>query len=424
MTAGGGLGAAETGTGGTCPAGHAPLAGEFRAEPWCPVCEWNLDAYDRLRITPRFGWLPADRLLHRLAYRLNRRQYAALAGRPPGRSGPALARTVLTGVSVLLWLCVLACLVFGGYLTVAGFGSLRMLLGLLLIAIAVLARPRFGRLRREAWTVDRATAPALFELISSVASAIGAREPHVVLLVPALNAFTTTVGIRRRRLLGLGLPLLAALPAQERVALVGHELGHFVNGDLRRGLLTQPAYEMLGRLANQLRPHRVLASIGGLISLILAGTLGTILWAGQVILICIGQRDCQRAEYLADDISARVAGSTAAIGLLESLLVMEPTTKLIRTSQHNHGRAQTWRDAVAYNRRAFQTRMAVLGQQSQREQASLFTSHPPAGLRLSMLRSRPEQEPDVVLTDEQNQRIDDELAPWYHRLTAMIAVDG
>jgi heat shock protein HtpX len=228
--------------------------------PWCPVCEWNLDAYDRLRIAARFGWPPADRLMHRLAYRLNRRQFAALVGRPPGRSGPALARTAITAVSVLLWLFVLACLAGGGYLTIVAFGGPGMLIGLLLIGAAVLLRPRFGRLRREAWTVDRAAAPALFELIDSVAAASGTPGPQVVVLARALNAFTATVGLRRRRLLGLGLPLWAALSPQERVALLGHELGHFVNGDLRRGLLTQPAYEVLGRLANLLRPHRVLPS--------------------------------------------------------------------------------------------------------------------------------------------------------------------
>ncbi|WP_328822533.1 M48 family metalloprotease [Micromonospora rubida] len=79
----------------------------------------------------------------------------------------------------------------------------------------------------------------------------------------ALNAYATAVGPRRRRVLCLGLPLWGSLPAQERVALLGHELGHFVNGDPRRSLLT-PAFTMLGAAADLLRPVRTVSG-GGLL---------------------------------------------------------------------------------------------------------------------------------------------------------------
>ncbi|MEU4592838.1 hypothetical protein [Micromonospora aurantiaca (nom. illeg.)] len=46
-----------------------------------------------------------------------------------------------------------------------------------------------------------------------------------------------------------------ALNGPARVALLGHELGHFVNGDVRRGPVTQPALTMLGNAADLFRPR-------------------------------------------------------------------------------------------------------------------------------------------------------------------------
>ncbi|BCJ44473.1 hypothetical protein GCM10010168_12870 [Actinoplanes ianthinogenes] len=54
------------------------------------------------------------------------------------------------------------------------------LIGALLVLIAVVLRPRLGRLSRltaDAQELDRATAPALFATIERVATAIGAPMP-------------------------------------------------------------------------------------------------------------------------------------------------------------------------------------------------------------------------------------------------------
>src|SRR5205814_9023288 len=76
---------ADTGTRGVCPRCRHPLVSEPRTLAWCPDCEWKLAAYDPLRMASDWGWRPLDRLLHRLAYRLDARNFRSLAGRPPGR---------------------------------------------------------------------------------------------------------------------------------------------------------------------------------------------------------------------------------------------------------------------------------------------------------------------------------------------------
>ena len=68
------------------------------------------------------------------------------------------------------------------------------------------------------------------------------------------NAAWTLAGWRRRRVLVLGLPMLAALGPQQRVALIAHELGHDRNGDVIRGLFVGSAVNGLRALSWLLHP--------------------------------------------------------------------------------------------------------------------------------------------------------------------------
>jgi len=119
-----------------CPRCKHTLTSEPRTLAWCPACEWNLDAYDPLRMPPQWGWRPLDRLLHRLAFRLDARTFRRLAGRPLGRSGKPGTRGLLLSLSVPVLLAAPACLVLGLYLFTAGLGLVPAV-GVLLILFAV-----------------------------------------------------------------------------------------------------------------------------------------------------------------------------------------------------------------------------------------------------------------------------------------------
>ncbi len=81
--------------------------------------------------------------------------------------------------------------------------------------------------------------PRLRALVQDVATRVGARAPDALYLFHAANAFA---GVKRPRILarkestvGIGLPLLAVLTSDEARAVVAHEMGHHVAGDLRLG---------------------------------------------------------------------------------------------------------------------------------------------------------------------------------------------
>ncbi|MEU4640305.1 M48 family metallopeptidase [Micromonospora sp. NPDC023814] len=415
----------------TCPGCGAATVSLAGAVPWCAGCEWNLDAYDGRRRDREFGWAWVDRWTYRLAFRMTRGQYARLVGRPLGANGRGGAALLTAAASLVLIGAVVALAVTGVWLLVAfPFPSLSVLLGVALLGLAVALRPRFGRLDPDLEVLTRERAPELHALVDEVAAAVGAPVPDVVGVDGDLNAYAGLVGVRRRRVLCLGLPYFGVLGPQERVALLGHELGHFVNGDPRRMLLSQPAFTMLGSAADLVRPVDTVSS-GGLVEMVgealgkaFGWVLSRLLFGAHLVLVSIALRDSQRAEYLADEMSARAAGTTGAVGLLDVMLAMESTARAVRReSRAGHG-ADRWRTAAAEARAAVEDRLPLLRQLSVRDEVSLFSSHPPAGLRRRMLESRPAHEAAVVLTQERMARIDAELAKEYARVAREISWAG
>jgi Zn-dependent protease with chaperone function len=390
------------------------------AEPWCSECEWNLDRYEPDRHKPEFGWRWLDRTTHQLAYRLTARQYRLLAGRHVERPGWTLAKICLLVAAVLLLATVGGILILGSYLIVDGFPSLGVVPGTIFVLIALALRPRLGRLDPLQQRLDRGEAPTLFKLVDEVATTIGAPAPHVITVDADFNASADAVGLRRRRVLCLGLSLWGVLPPQQRVALLGHELGHFVNGDVRRGPLTHVAMTTLGTVAGLLRPPGMRARVDGLVGLlaelitgVVMGTLRFLVLCLHFLLVWLGLRDAQRAEYLADELAARAAGSAAAAALADTLTAAETMVMVVKREARQRGGASNWRAAADQARTDVKPRLSRLRQLSVRDDTSLFASHPPSGLRARMVESRSAQTPAVVLSETDSARIDQELTKAY-----------
>ena len=405
-----------------CPRCSTATTAARNAAPWCPSCEWNLDHFEPARRRPELGWRWADRATHRVAWRLTAGQFTRLADGPLQRRGLSAARAVTLTVAVLLLLFVALLAGLGCWLILYDFPRLTILPGLALLGVAVALRPRFGGVSDEAHFLDRDEAPELWALVDRVAAHTGAPVPHFVGLDYSLGAYTTAVGLRRQRVLCVGAALWSALDLQERVALIGHELGHFVNGDLRRCPLEQVALTTLGRLAELTRPGQ--SGLNGFVDLlvgIMQWLLSRLLFGVHLLVVWIGQRDAQRAEYLADEIAARAAGSAAAIRLLDVLLIDDALETVIRREARAKGSGAAWRSAAEIARANLAAAVPSLRQLSRRDETSLFATHPPTGLRARMLETRPQHAAGVVLTEQQAERIDREIAGPVERIRRDLA---
>lgn len=395
------------------------------AEPWCAACGNGLERFDPEE-NEVVGWRWLDRGLYSLAFRETHEEFELLANRPVPEKGPAGTRIGVLAISVALHLTVLACLVGGLWLCVQDFPSLWLLPGGILVLIAIELRPRFGRM--EDGAVTRSEAPALYALVDRVAAAVGAPPPHAVVVDEDFNAGAGTVGIRRRRVLTLGLPLWGSLDPQGRVALLGHELGHFVNGDVRRTLLTQPVYTTLPAVMHFLSPSRgsgsegIVSWLGGWLWRVVAAALRWVVQVAWLTLLRLAQRDAQRAEYLADSMAATVGGSDAALRVLDVLQLDEPVLVELRRAARRREAASVWPALAARAVADAAGTMPLRRQLSIRTDVSFTASHPPTALRSRLVGTRPQIKGEVPLDAHTAGLIEAELATRYENCVRSLAL--
>jgi Zn-dependent protease with chaperone function len=353
----------------------------------------------------------------RLARRHTSATFAAFSG------GADRTTTVGAGVllasSLLLYGLVLALLATGIWLcTISVPGAV---VGLLVIALAVLLRPRLGRPPRYATEVTEAEAPQLHGLVREAAVAVGAPMPRIYVEGDLFDATAGAVGLRRRPILVLGLPLWNALPRQARMALLGHELGHFVNGDPRRGLLVQPSMTVLAELDGLLQAEPLRETDGWadgfFVNWVVVPILNTVklvlralLWAPRTALAVLVLREGQRAEYRADRIAARMGGRVAAVELFDVLVLLDSLTMLIKRDARAGRPVAEWPQTTRQLLAEVRPQLAARREAATEQEISLFASHPPSGLRARLVEATAPESAAVVLDSVRNERIDAELA--------------
>jgi Zn-dependent protease with chaperone function len=410
-----------------CPRCASPLVSENRAAPWCERCEWGLDRYEP---PVGAGWSGrlAGRVSFRIAYKATTAQFRGLQRTALTRPGFGVVGLALLGISFLLLALILALAVAGVWLMVAYPNVVSFVVGGVAVLVAFALLPPIGRFNRDYVRLRRDEAPTLYSLLDRLAATVGTRAPDVIAVGSAYNASVTAFGLRRRRALYLGLSLWGVLPPQQRIALLGHELGHFVNGDVRNSLLARPAMVTLGRLAQLVMPDRrarsrppLVAMSEGLLRVVMQPVVVVLILA-QLGILALAFRNGQRAEYLADRGSARLAGTNAAVELSNLLLQGEGGPTVISSRARAGLGVAGWRSAIEELRQE-QTagRIQRLRQLTVRSDSSLLATHPPQGLRSRLLEAGPWLDPAFVLTDAESDKIDTELARYYDRFRRDIA---
>jgi Zn-dependent protease with chaperone function len=374
---------------------------------WCD-CGWNLQPPpEREAPRGRFERL-AEHAGRRAGERMERELLEADSLEP--RWTPAkVAAFAVAGAVILLS----AALVAGGLAAIAlEFPNVvSILIGLAMAGTGILMRPRLSRLEDGARPLEPARTPALHELVADVARALDRPPPDLVAIDASWNAYWDVVGLRRQRVLVLGLPLFAALDPAQRVALIAHELGHDRNGDVRRSLVVAAAVGALDQLSSLLQPdgrqrwdELGLDWLANALMWVVSRPVDAVLWLEVRLLY----RDSQRAEFLADAQAARVAGTAAVTALHERLLLASQFELTVQQAGDEEGlfvHLHAALEAVPERERERRRRVARL------EHTRLDLTHPPIALRIALLEGRPALPPVVTLNSAWSARIDDELEP-------------
>jgi len=387
----------------TCPRCGAQIAQDRGCVAWCRRCDWNVDP-----LPPRA--LPT-RKADRVAARVDADAERALALAAGARDHSTRDRVVemfpvliALGVHLVSLVVVLA----GLYLVLVPGGVLAILFGVLLVSAAVLLRPHLGRISKRDVTVTRATAPELFGLLDEIALAASARPVQLVVLNGDFNAAYGSVGLRRRRVVWIGVPLWLVLAPDERLALLSHEIAHQVNGDARRGLLVGTSIESLASWYQAFKwTHDAEGGLGPVdyLSWLLSLPLAKAIQLTLRLQLRLTARSHRRAEFAADDLAAEIASTGAVLALLDVSLLSTPC---LRALQHDsrHGDGALWDLLVTWRGGLPGGEWERLRRADRLRGASVDASHPPTAHRVDALRALSDRSGKLVLGADRSRRID------------------
>ncbi|MFG3345886.1 M48 family metalloprotease [Streptomyces sp. NPDC048018] len=442
-----------------CPACGERIPGDRRFVVWCAGCGWNVDpGSDAHEDTGG----RTDRLRRTLAHRYGEQLFADLGREsapvpapaepmnPRPTSAPTSAPAAGAGTSGAAGLlaAVLAVLVHGSTVVLAVLGLWLLIgrwgegfqpaVGALCLALAVTLRPRFGSLatgRDDAPVLERTDAPQLFALLDEVAGAVGTRGVDVVLVDADANASVWTYGLRQRRALTLGLGLWSVLDRQERVALLGHEFGHYAHGDTRHGVLVGSALRSLDTWRYMLAPNSGETIMDQFANLLTA--LPRLAVHGMTLLLDQATlRASQRAEYLADTSAARAAGVDAAAGLMDRLLVagsaeavlqresVAARTRIGRTARREDPAEGLWERLAVQVAAVPEREYERLRRVAELRGHSVDATHPPTHLRRRHVTRGERVPPGVVLDAARAAAVDAELEDAARKVARGVIRDG
>jgi Zn-dependent protease with chaperone function len=151
--------------------------------------------------------------------------------------------------------------------------------------------------------------PRLFAELRQIAAAAAQPMPVEVYLVADVNAWVAhrggVMGVGAHEVMGLGLPLLHALRVSELRAVLAHEFGHYVSGDVKLGPWVYKTRQAL------LRTVEALAGHSGLLA-------RPFLWYATLF-FRVSHAVSRHQELQADALAARVAGPAAVAGGLRGI---------------------------------------------------------------------------------------------------------
>ncbi|WBC16532.1 M48 family metalloprotease [Micromonospora sp. WMMA1998] len=408
--------------------GHELVSAGPESASWCPGCRWNLDEYDPA-LAPWRGTKLVGRWGFRRGLRIDRATRAELSADPDAGSAETSTGEVwLSAVSVALGLVGAVAVGYLGWLFLASGlpAGVRVAFALPAVLVLLLVKPAFGRVPRAGVLSER-DAPQLHRLVGEVARAAGTPVPDVICADLSINAGVARLGWRQRSVLVIGVPLWVMLPRPARVALLAHELGHLANGDprrVRRTLLARAfgarAVAATGGRNPWLRAVHGADSVavhgGGLaalLSLVVHALLGLVNVLGataQLLVDSVAMPDSRRAEYRADLMARRVAGTDAFLRSCEVVLLAE---RIWSELWHLAPRIDGERlEPMAAELREHLAPKLPLARQLTRRGTDLWSTHPAEDQRMRLVEELPRVDGTLHVDESRWAELDRELAPW------------
>ncbi|WP_413576931.1 M48 family metallopeptidase [Bdellovibrio sp. HCB290] len=288
---------------------------------WCHHCNWNLEG--ERRFVYKDG--PFKNFHHALGVKLSQQLFDGLMKKEITRPRMTLEKVLVIAFATLIHSISLLILVAVAFLysNMHWFMASFVALPLVMLVWTTIPKPRklpSGMVKREEY-------PTLYQLVDDVADAMKTGRPYALVLNNEFNAYYSEYGIgkNKKKVIGLGLPLLCQLSDEEIIAVISHETSHGANGDIARSVYVGRALDTLANLYYAMTPRHLSEGdagfSGGIIATWVANLIGWLfshipLNAYKVQLRLLFRQQ-QEAEYLADTLAAEVCGTSSMLSVLE-----------------------------------------------------------------------------------------------------------
>jgi heat shock protein HtpX len=308
-------------------------------------------------------------------------------------------------------------LLYGLYLSITGFPQpTSLLIGFACCGMGWLSLPWPTRLPKDA--VQPEEFPALHALVNEVTAKLGGKPVRYIVVDEVFNASYAVAGWRREPVLTLGLPMWMALPAHTRLALIGHEIAHGINGDAMRGFVIGSALHALQQWIELLRGSRLPASgmeaLAGHLTRVMAFPLAAL----RALLMHLLWQVKQRSEYFADYLAATIAGTPATVDLLERSAMGEHLDAVLLRHAFSTAQSGDYILGLFWDRIASlpSRELERLRRASKAEGAQLDSTHPPTEFRKAFLIAHAIEEPQLAVDECTMDAIDAELRRLTNKL--------
>jgi heat shock protein HtpX len=205
----------------------------------------------------------------------------------------------------------------------ANFQTVILFLGGVVAAAVMLWSlvPRLDRFAPPGLLLDPASHPALFAEIQHIAAQLDEPLPREVYLIGDANAWVADrggwMGIGSRRVMGLGLPLLAALNVSQFRAILAHEFAHYYGGDTSLGpWLHRTQMTMVRTFQNMGSIGQI--SLPALVAIFYTVVFKVLHWYWLLFLRAINFVS-RKQEYRADELACIISGPVSLISGLRGV---------------------------------------------------------------------------------------------------------
>jgi heat shock protein HtpX len=398
-----------------CPTCGEEMGWDEEYIVWCESCEYNMNPSSSEPVVKKL-----DLIYEKLGKRFGESLLQQVSQTQSLKPGMSFARLVAMFLATLVHTVSLFCLLGSIIFMVKWQEHLLFLVpGLFLLALSWVTRPRFGKLEDHEMIVAREELPELYRLIDTMCEAAGVRPIDGIIVDHQFNASVRTIGIRGKRILTIGLPLLTILPKDERLALLGHEIGHFANRDVARSVFVGSAIGTLANWHDLLDVQHVdeIEGFFGILSALFMKGLALIPYGLFLLITHLLWQDRQRAEYYADLVGAELSGTKASVSLMEKILFHQIFHHTVRKACIT-GTASTLLEQFRRKIEALPNKeFRRLRRVAELELSKLNYTHPPNAYRIQFLQYQPTYTSRISLTEEQNKKINRELAKHEERIT-------